>query len=109
MPATPEQRKVWNRRYYEKHKGPELQARLKKSRSVARSFVREYKEAHPCERCGFADPRALDLHHTRDKLFSVSAGADRGLGLAKIHAEVEKCIVLCANCHRIEHAERNVR
>ena len=28
-----------------------------------------------------------------------------GYGVAKLEAEIEKCDVLCANCHRREHYE----
>ena len=45
-------------------------------------------------------------HHHRDpatKSFNIT-GAAFGKGLAALTAEIAKCVVLCANCHRLVHA-----
>jgi hypothetical protein len=49
---------------------------------------------------------ALDFHHTKaeDKDGIVSELVRSGK-FKKAKAEAEKCIVLCANCHRIHHYE----
>jgi hypothetical protein len=77
------------------------------ARSRAKSYVRAYLEEHPCEKCGFSDPRALQFHH-RDpstKSGTVSRMASVGMPLPKIAYEMRKCSVLCANCHLIYHEE----
>lgn len=68
-------------------------------------MVREYKAAKGCQRCGFSDHRALECHHRdpEEKEFSLAAGVQRGLSVARLQDEMEKCEVLCANCHAIEH------
>ncbi len=74
---------------------------LKKNRSLAQKFAWEYKEKHPCVRCGFSHPAALHFHHLRDKLTDVS----KCKSVKAVKIEIEKCDVLCANCHHIEHHE----
>lgn len=57
-----------------------------------------------CVDCGYrTHPRALDFDH-RDPAFKdedVAAMVRQLQPLAKILAEVEKCDVRCANCHRV--------
>ena|SRR2546423_14788923 len=72
-----------------------------------KAFMRQQKEGKVCVRCGFSDPRALDFHH-RDasgKEFSLARAWQRSYSRQRILAEIAKCEVLCANCHRIMHAE----
>lgn len=65
----------------------------------------EYKKTLCCSQCGFADHRALDFHHLdpNEKEFAIANFISRGASSARIKKEIQKCIVLCANCHRIEH------
>lgn len=73
------------------------------------SWVREYKKGLCCERCGFSDYRALEFHHRNptEKEFHIGDFAIHGGSIEKIKREIEKCNVLCANCHRIEHFIEN--
>ena len=66
-----------------------------------------------CERCGYDKPiyAVYEFHHTdpSKKEFSVSRRG-RTCSVAKMQAEVAKCLLLCARCHRELHAledERN--
>lgn len=63
------------------------------------------KKGGVCQRCGRAYHAVVfDLHH-RDKSqksFTVSVGIGR-LSKGKLMDEAEKCDLLCANCHRMEH------
>jgi len=63
----------------------------------------EYKGGK-CVRCGYnKNVKALQFHHIdkTTKLFSISSGHCRSWK-SQI-AEVDKCILLCANCHAEEH------
>ena len=57
-----------------------------------------------CAKCGFSDIRALDWHHLdpNDKVNSVSEMIRNRVSMDKLQAEVDKCELICANCHRIE-------
>src|SRR3982751_3267445 len=74
-----------------------------KRRRKLKTLAVEYKGGK-CERCGYKNCiEALDFHHldNTDKSFSISKdGSTRGW--EKIKVELEKCILLCANCHREE-------
>lgn len=70
-----------------------------------KQMVAEYKGGK-CQLCGyFRCISALDLHHIDEKTkeFSMSV---RGLTRSweKIKAEADKCVLVCANCHREIHA-----
>lgn len=57
----------------------------------------------PCADCGVKyPPFVMDFHHIdpKQKSFSIGRGRFRE-GRKKILDEIAKCILLCANCHRI--------
>lgn len=74
-----------------------------KRRKRLRSMAIEYKGGK-CIFCGYNRcPEALDFHHLRDKKFGISAGGyTRAWDV--VRAELDKCILICANCHRELHA-----
>lgn len=60
--------------------------------------------AQGCTRCSESDPSCLDFHHARGpKLFNIPEAVHRTYGRKKLQEELDKCVVLCANCHRKEH------
>ena len=66
-----------------------------------RAFVRAYLEKHPCVDCGENDPVVLDFHHVRGrKNRDISTLVRERASLRAIKAEIAKCVVCCANCHR---------
>jgi hypothetical protein len=66
-------------------------------------WFNEYKKELSCIKCGFNHPAALDFHHRdpSEKEFGISSYRQRNKEF--ILKEIEKCDVLCSNCHRIEH------
>lgn len=82
---------------------------LKKAVAKRRKKIRERAVAHKggrCEICGYARCiEALEFHHLdpSKKDFSISAdGMTRSW--ERVFREIEKCILLCSNCHREVHA-----
>ena len=57
-----------------------------------------------CAKCGFSDIRALDWHHLDpdEKVNSISEMIRDRVCMDKLQVELDKCELICANCHRIE-------
>ncbi len=90
-----------NKQWYRDH--PEVRpdrmdeyARQRHRRNHRRLF--DYLLEHPCVDCGENDPVVLEFDHLRDKVKNVSAMM--GHPWWKVVAEIAKCEVVCANCHR---------
>lgn len=57
-----------------------------------------------CSHCERAYPDiCFDLHHTDPSQKEFHFNDLGGKCWARIEKEVSKCILLCSNCHRIEH------
>ena len=72
-----------------------------------KAFLRQYKMERGCAVCGYNKmPAVLELDHIdRSKKTMRMKKAAQHMSWARIHAELENCQVLCANCHR----EKTVR
>jgi hypothetical protein len=66
----------------------------------------DYLRSHPCVDCGESDPVLLEFDHLRDKTANISAMVFGSRPWPIIEAEIEKCEVVCANCHRRRTARR---
>jgi predicted HNH restriction endonuclease len=78
-----------------------VQKRRKKVRQMAVDFV-----GGECRLCGYRIcSEALEFHHLGDdgKDFAIS-GRGHSRSWARVKAEISKCVLLCANCHREVHA-----
>src|SRR5205085_2488432 len=96
-----------NKRWYREN--PEARRRRMDRYALDRrerhhALLLEYLKTHPCVDCGEADPVVLDFDHLRDKVANVSEMLSRPWRV--ILAEMRKCDVVCANCHRRRTAKR---
>lgn len=58
-----------------------------------------------CLHCGFNSHNcALDIHHLDPEKKDENFHAMRGWSLKRIDKELVGCILLCKNCHAIEHS-----
>lgn len=59
-----------------------------------------------CERCGYDKyPDVLEFHHLDPSEKEASWNKIRLWSWKKIQGELDKCSMLCANCHREVHVE----
>lgn len=87
--------------YYARNKGKFL-ADNRRRRERIRAYITERKAGVPCADCGRTfPPRAMDWHHLGDKEFDVCRAVCRGIGLGRLQRELDKCVLLCAVCHRL--------
>lgn len=82
--------------------------RMKDRLAGRRSIINEAK-SRGCVDCGITNlehPEIFDFDHTSDdKTANVAAFATKGT-IADLLAEIAKCEVVCANCHRIRTFQR---
>lgn len=78
----------------------------KQKRDTNRAFIHEIKSV-PCADCDKSfDPICMDFDHLGDKSFSISQAMS--CSLDRLLAEIDKCEVVCANCHRLRTRDRRV-
>jgi hypothetical protein len=65
----------------------------------------EFFATHPCVDCGETDPVVLEFDHLHDKSFNIGWGLCQRNWQAIVD-EMDKCEVVCANCHRRRTARR---
>jgi hypothetical protein len=87
-------------RYIDQARAVRQRLALKRTR-----YLIDYFRTHPCVDCGEIDPVVLEFDHLRDKRFAISAQL-HGRNWQTILDEIEKCEVVCANCHRRRTANR---
>lgn len=98
--------KTYNMSWYERNKDRH-KATSAKNRLIRKAEWTLFKEGLSCEQCGFSHSAAIDFHHLDPSLKEAEVNQLVGNGRYKAaYKEVEKCIPLCANCHRILHYNR---
>ena len=85
-------------------------ARTMELRREKYRWIAEYKAERGCSLCPEKRPAALDFHHrnSADKIVNISHAIQRWSD-ERILAEIEKCDVICANCHRVMHGPERAR
>ena len=98
----------YNRAHYRANPDIYLRRARRRAESVRREriqYLLEYFRTHPCVDCGEADPLVLEFDHLGNKVFTISEGL-RDRAWQPILDEIDKCEVVCANCHRRRTAQR---
>lgn len=96
------------RRHYAKHKD-RVKAKIKKHKQAynrtTKKVIQDYKSNHPCSDCHKQYPHyVMEFDHVPGrgkKTMEVSKCLALGWKLERILKEIEKCDVVCANCHRL--------
>lgn len=93
-------------REYHKKNGWQRSNSDQRRRSEKRDWYASYKSNLSCLICGENEPVCLDFHHKNpdEKDFSIGARMSSGVSIERMIQEIEKCVVLCSNCHRKIHA-----
>lgn len=79
----------------------------KERRKRNRQFVFDYLKDHPCEECGENRIAALQFDHIDPSTKDFTIGRKAHISsLDRVKKEMEKCRVLCANCHAVHTANQ---
>ena len=67
----------------------------------------DYLDDKSCVECGMQDSRTLEFDHIKpeDKSFSIARAINDTYSWKTIMSEIQKCQILCANCHKIKTAK----
>jgi DNA topoisomerase VI subunit A len=103
-PKNQDRIKKSKRDYYYRNKESEL-ARIRQRKQTIKEWFKEFKSTLKCKECGQDHPATLQFHHRdpNEKEISLAQMGSSGWSIDRIKVEINKCDVLCANCHFIHH------
>lgn len=103
---TEKRRESW-KTYYHKHGSKYRQHAVQRNRELKASLrnkMLEYLDNKRCVECGINNPIVLEFDHIdpKTKSFSIASGISNTRSWESIMEEIDKCQILCANCHKIK-------
>ena len=106
MARDPEKQREAKRRYYERNRDV-YRDKNRRKRDRLREILRQAK-SRPCADCGNQFPYfVMDFDHKEGEQKEESVGLlVRALSVRRLLDEIEKCDVVCSNCHRIRTFNR---
>jgi hypothetical protein len=74
-------------------------------KELLKQYVKETKEHNGCKICGCININCLDFHHRIDsnKKDTICNLVRHAYSLSVVKEEIEKCDIICSNCHRTQH------
>ena len=104
-----EKQRGYSKKYYGKN-SDKVKASTKKRNKELKAEWKAFKATLSCLECGIYHPAILDFHHIDPDMKNASVHTLVGAGCyKKAMEEVEQCLVLCANCHRVYHYNERQR
>ena len=103
IPYTNKEEGNANRKKFYKDNHSLMRERRLVYRKMKRDHIDNYKLSKGCSICGYNKcASALDVHHDGDKEFDIG-NARNSMGLKRLIEEIDKCRILCRNCHAELH------
>lgn len=106
--------KTCQKTYFKQHYQNNKQYYIDKAAEQNQKFLEVIEQTkqdrlkNGCSICGLYHPAILDFHHLDPNNKDFTIAKSRTKSKEKFLRELDKCIVLCSNCHRILHwRERN--
>ncbi len=106
MPYKDLEKKRANKRKYSQSQARKNADKAYRIRNY--KYIWAYKSTHSCIDCGESDPVVLDFHHRDPNTKKRSLAGMRSRSIEMIQKEIDKCDILCANCHRRRHAQEKM-
>jgi hypothetical protein len=102
--ANKEYYQQYRKEHYQKNKEA-YKKRARERKKLYKEAWTEYKATLSCVQCGQNHPATFDFHHVQRS--PSNRQINRLLACGAFRRAIEevqtKCVVLCANCHRIHH------
>lgn len=95
--------------YKDKNKFLEYQRKRRQKRI---NYLRQIRKNGCCAFCGWKEhPEILNFHYLdpSSKEFGFSGSEIGNVKLEKLQQEIDKCILLCPNCHTWLHFQENAK
>jgi L-lactate utilization protein LutB len=92
--------RIYMQRWYRENKSKHI-ALVGRRRTLMRARFQEMKRSLACTRCGEQHVACIQFHHIDGsrKEFTISAIRSGNVSARRLAQELEKCEVVCANCH----------
>jgi transcription elongation factor Elf1 len=96
----------WNRKNYLNNKQAEKNRNYAR-RKIIINWYNTYKKTLACVVCGEKESVCLDFHHLNpiEKDLNLATVKNWGYSIERLQSEINKCVILCSNCHRKLHAQ----
>ena len=79
----------------------------KNRRTIGRQYIYDYLKSKYCIDCGEDDPTVLEFDHINPKEKEYNISNMAGKAKREIRSEIDKCIIVCSNCHKRRTAKNN--
>lgn len=100
--------KKYSTQYYANNKATVIAA-SKASAKAYKEQWRNFKATLSCVKCGQNHPATFDFHHIDSSTKEASVNKLlKNRAFKRALEEIKKCVVLCANCHRIHHHDERL-
>ena len=98
-----EKQQEYSKKHYAKNVA-KIRAATKKTKDSLEQQWKDFKTTLSCLECGASHPAILDFHHIDPEMKNDSVHKlINGGSYKKALEEVQQCVVLCSNCHRVYH------
>ena len=100
----------YNKGWYQRHKAHRLAQNYERKARMYELY-QQIKAELRCADCGETHPATLHFYHRnpKEKEFNIADFVRSGKSVEALYKEMEKCTVLCANCHAKRHYEQSKR
>lgn len=97
--------KASNKKWCEANWSNKMKQQNERVRDIAEKIA-NIKTSQGCLICGEETACCLDFHHLDPKSKEINPACmiSNGWGWSRIENELNKCVIVCANCHRKIHA-----
>ena len=94
-------RKLYRKQHRKEHPEIHIQQALRRQKRRG-DWLNQQKTS--CIICGESEACCIDFHHKTPEQKNFTIGKKRSLNIETLQEEINKCVCLCANCHRKVHA-----